>query len=107
MTTLTYLQQALTENFEQLESQLAGKRYDEALVSMDYRLSLIDRLLLLVESKPALKQDAILLATMLSQQEESMKKVASTHHQAIFNELFSIGLASKARQIYSVNSKEF
>lgn len=107
MATLASLQQALTENYEQIESLLASKSYDIALVSMDYRQSLIERLLLLVENDPTLKQDAILLATVLSRQEESMKKVASDHHQVIFKKLSSIGLASKAKQIYSVNSKEF
>lgn len=107
MTSLASLQQLLTDNYEQLQSLLTSKRYDEALICMDYRLSLIDRLLQLVESEPALKQDTILLTTMLSRQEESIKNVASAHHQAIFNELSAIGLASKAKQIYSVNSKEF
>ncbi|EKP0312390.1 hypothetical protein ACEUBE_05680 [Aeromonas veronii] len=107
MTTLASLQQALTENYEQLQYLLARKSYDDALVCMDYRISLIDRLLYLVESEPSLKQDATLLATLLFQQEESMKKVASDHHKIISNELSAIGLASKAKQIYSVNSKEF
>ncbi|MCQ4052391.1 MULTISPECIES: hypothetical protein [Aeromonas] len=107
MTTLAALQQALTDNYEQLQYLLARKSYDDALVCMDYRISLIDRLLYLVESEPSLKQDATLLATLLFQQEESMKKVASNHHKIILNELSAIGLASKAKQIYSVNSKEF
>ena len=107
MTTLASLQQALTENYEQLQYLLARKSYDDALVCMDERISLIDRLLHLVESEPSLKQDAALLATLLFQQEESMKKVASDHHKIIFNELSVIGLATKAKQIYSVNSKEF
>lgn len=107
MTTLASLQQALTENYEQLQYLLARKSYDDALVCMDYRISLIDRLLYLVESEPSLKQDATLLATLLFQQEESMKKVVSDHRKIIFNELSVIGLASKAKQIYSVNSKEF
>ncbi|HDO1315392.1 MULTISPECIES: hypothetical protein [Aeromonas] len=107
MTTLASLQQALTENYEQLQYLLARKSYDDALVYMDYRISLIDRLLHLVESEPSLKQDATLLAALLFQQEESMKKVASDQHKIIFNELSVIGLASKAKQIYSVNSKEF
>ncbi|MFQ2124844.1 hypothetical protein ACK33G_09955 [Aeromonas jandaei] len=107
MTTLAALQQALTDNYEQLQYLLARKSYDDALVCMDYRISLIDRLLYLVESEPSLKQDATLLATLLFQQEESMRKVASNHHKIIFNELSAIGLASKAKQIYSVNSKEF
>ena len=107
MTTLAALQKALTDNYEQLQYLLARKSYDDALVCMDYRISLIDRLLYLVESEPSLKQDATLLATLLFQQEESMKKVASNHHKIIFNELSAIGLASKAKQIYSVNSKEF
>ncbi|QWL58317.1 hypothetical protein HQ400_08465 [Aeromonas jandaei] len=107
MTSLASLQQALTENYEQLQYLLASKSYDDALVCMDYRISLIDRLLYLVESEPSLKQDATLLATLLFQQEESMKKVVSDHHQLIFNELSAIGLASKAKQIYRLNSKEF
>ncbi|WP_348686435.1 hypothetical protein [Aeromonas bestiarum] len=107
MATLASLQQALTENYEQLESLLASKSYDNALVSMDSRLYLIERLLRLVENEPNLKQEAMLLATVLSRQEESLKKVASDHHQVIFEKLSSIGLASKAKQIYSVNSKEF
>lgn len=108
MTTLASLQQALTENYEQLQYLLARKSYDDALVCMDYRISLIDSLLYLVEREPSLKQDANLLATLLFRQEESMKKVASDHHQIIFNELSAIGLASKAKQIYnSVSSKEF
>ena len=106
MTTLASLQQLLTENYEQLKCLLARKRYDEALVSMDYRLSLIDSLLLLVESDPTLKQDTILLATLLSRQEESMKNMASDHQHAIFKELSLISLASKAKKIYSVNYKE-
>ena len=106
MTTLASLQQALTENYEQLQYLLARKSYDDALVCMDYRISLIDRLLYLVEREPSLKQDANLLATLLFRQEESMKKVASDHHQIIFNELFVIGLANKAKKMYHVNSKE-
>lgn len=107
MTSLVSLQQLLTDNYEQLQSLLTSKRYDEALICMDYRLSLIDRLLHLVESEPTLQQDAKLLAVIISRQEESMKNVASVHHQAIFKELSSIGLASKAKKVYRVNSKEF
>ncbi|MCJ7974228.1 hypothetical protein ACUVMQ_03335 [Aeromonas veronii] len=107
MTTLASLQQALTENYEQLQDLLARKSYVDALSCMDYRISLIDRLLYLVESEPSLKQDATVLATLLFRQEESMKKVASDHHQLIFNELSAIGLASKAKRIYSANRKEF
>ncbi|HHJ4202502.1 hypothetical protein [Aeromonas veronii] len=107
MTSLASLQQLLTDNYEQLQSLLTSKRYDEALICMDYRLSLIDRLLHLVESEPTLQQDANLLAAIISRQEESMKNVASVHHQAIFKELSSIGLASKAKKVYRVNSKEF
>lgn len=107
MTSLASLQQLLTDNYEQLQSLLTSKHYDEALICMDYRLSLIDRLLHLVESEPTLQQDAKLLAVIISRQEESMKNVASVHHQAIFKELSSIGLASKAKKVYRVNSKEF
>ncbi|QNF18689.1 hypothetical protein FT669_19405 [Aeromonas jandaei] len=107
MRSLASLQQLLTDNYEQLQSLLTSKRYDEALIGMDYRLSLIERILHLVESEPALKQDAILLATIISRQEENMINVASVHHKAIFKELSSIGLASKAKKMYRVNSKEF
>ena len=107
MTSLASLQQLLTDNYDQLGSLLTSQRYDEALICMDYRLFLIDRFLDLAESEPALKQDVILLAAIISQQEESMKNVASLHHQAIFKELSPIGLASKAKKIYRVNSKEF
>lgn len=107
MTTLASLQQALTENYELLQYLLARKSYVDALSCMDYRISLIDRLLYLVESEPSLKQDATVLATLLFRQEESMKKVASDHHKLIFNELSAIGLASKAKRIYSANRKEF
>lgn len=107
MMTLASLQQALTENYERIELFLARKSYDEALVSMDHRLILIEHLLQLVENEPELQQDVRVLAVMLSQQEERMKSLASHHHQTIFKELSSIGLASKAKQIYYVNSKEF
>lgn len=106
-TTLAYLQQALTENHEQLSSLLANRNYDEALVSMDNRLLLIDSLLQLVDNEPTLKQEAIALSTMLFRQEVSMKTVALEHHQAIFKELSSIGLANKAKKIYRVNSEGF
>lgn len=104
--TLASLQQAFTENYEQIESFLAQKKYNDALAYMDDRLVLIDHLLRLVENEPELQQEAILLAAMLSQQEESMKNLACHHHQTIFKELSSIGLASKAKKIYKVNSKE-
>ncbi|AGM43659.1 hypothetical protein [Aeromonas hydrophila] len=107
MNTLPSLQREFTENYEQLESLLSSKSYNEALISMDYRLSLIERFLHLIEDEPTLKQDAMLLSIILSRQEENMKNIASEHHQAIFKELSSIGLASKAKQIYIVNSKEF
>ncbi|MCX0438357.1 hypothetical protein ACET85_06855 [Aeromonas veronii] len=107
MTTLASMQQALTENYEQLQYLLARKSYVDALSCMDYRISLIERLLHLVESEPSLKQDATVLATLLFRQEKSMKKVASDHHQLILNELSAIGLASKAKRIYSANRKEF
>lgn len=107
MATLASLQQALTDNYEQIEFLLARKNYDEALVSMDHRLVLIENLLRLVKNKPEQQQDALVLAAMLSLQEESMRNLASHHHQTIIKELSSIGLASKAKQIYHVNSKDF
>lgn len=107
MMTLAFLQQALTENYEQIESFLAKENYNDVLVNMDNRLVLIEHLLHLVEKEPELKQDALLLSAMLSLQEESMRNLASHHHQAIFKELSSIGLASRAKKIYRVNSKEF
>ncbi|KRW64380.1 hypothetical protein AO724_01685 [Aeromonas allosaccharophila] len=105
--TLASLQQALTDNYEQIESFLSQKKYNDALAYMDVRLVLIDHLLRLVENEPELQQEALLLAAMLSLQEERMKNLACHHHQTIFKELSSIGLASKAKKIYNVNSKEF
>ncbi|HEH9416810.1 TPA: hypothetical protein SIA31_000804 [Aeromonas sobria] len=90
-----------------MEFLLENKSYDEALVSMDHRLMLIQHLSGLVSSDPWQRQDALLLAATLSLQEESMKILASHHHQSIVKELSSIGLANKAKQVYSVNSKEF
>ncbi len=107
MTTLASLQQAFTENCAQIEFFLESKSYDEALVTMDSRLILIEELLRLAANEPGLKQDVIRLAATLSEQEESMKNLASHHHHTVFHELSSIGVASKAKRIYSVNSKEF
>ncbi|ANB69868.1 hypothetical protein ACTG2W_04705 [Aeromonas sp. 96A] len=105
MISLTSLQQALTDNYEQIESLLSKKCYDEASVRMDYRQSLIESLLQLVENKQNLKQDAMLLAAIIYKQEESMKKMASDHQKLIFKKLSSIGLASKAKRVYSENIK--
>ncbi|MBL0560688.1 hypothetical protein [Aeromonas hydrophila] len=107
MATLASLQQKFTENCAQIKFLLEMKNYDGALVAMDDRLILVDHLLRLVAHEPSLEQDVILLAAMLSQQEESMINLASYHHQTVFQELSSIGMASKVKKFYSVNSKEF
>ena len=107
MFTLASLQQDITDNYKHIECLLKEKSYNEALTSMEHRLFLIDSLLRLVENDPALRKNVASLAEMLSRQEEILIKVTTNHHQAIFKELSSIGLASKAKQIYSMNSKEF
>lgn len=107
MDTVLSLRNELTENSSSMETLLQQQRYDEALLCMDDRLALIARLALLVKDDPTQRQEVAILAAALSIQEENMKALAASHHQAISKQLAQLGRASKAEQAYHMYSKEF
>ena len=100
------LRNELMENPSLVETVLQQQRYDEALLHMDDRLSLIARLAQLVKDDPTQQKAVATLAATLSIQEENMKALVANHHQAIFQQLARLGRASKAEQAYQMYSKE-
>ncbi|MFM4716023.1 hypothetical protein ACEUD2_11935 [Aeromonas veronii] len=107
MSTLLSLQQDLVDNYRSITSLLHQESYDEALVSMDHRLELIECLLQLVEDDPTQLPDAKKLSAGLHEQEENLRALASQHHQVIFKKLFNIGRGDKVKLAYRLNSKEY
>ena len=107
MDTVLSFRNALTENASSMAALLQQQRYDEALLCMDDRLALIACLAQLVKDDPTQRQEVAILAAALSIQEENMKTLAASHHQAISKQLARLGRASKAEQAYHMYSKEF
>ncbi|MEV3812002.1 hypothetical protein [Aeromonas allosaccharophila] len=107
MISLPSLQQDLEDSYRSITSLLHNENYDEALVSMDHRLELIEYLLNLVENDPTQLPDAKRLSAGLHEQEENLRALASQHHQIIFRKLFNIGRGDKIKLAYRLNSKEY
>ncbi|WP_429174457.1 hypothetical protein [Aeromonas salmonicida] len=107
MSSLLSLQQDLEDSYRSITSLLQNENYDEALVSMDHRLGLIECLLKLVEGDPTQLPDAKKLSAGLYEQEENLRTLASQHHQIIFRKLFNIGRGDRVKLAYRLNSKEY
>ncbi|ELM3615282.1 hypothetical protein RYR54_000894 [Aeromonas sobria] len=96
----------LTENSFLIKFLLQQQQYDDALLHMDKRLILIERLVQIVKSDPTLKLDGEIISTTLLTQEKSMIELATRHHKDIFMRLADFGRASKVEQAYRLHSKE-
>jgi hypothetical protein len=105
--TLTSLNEALQDNFYLIMGLLQQQQYDEAVLCMDNRLSLIEQLVELAKECPLQQQAAAEFAATLSIQEEKLKALTISYHNIVFKKLVQVGKGNKAGQAYNLNSKEF
>lgn len=106
-TALTALEEALMENDRLMEIALKLQQYDQALLYMNDRLVLIEKLTQLAKEDPTQQWAVSSLAGILASQEENLKHQAFSHYRAILEELQRISRANRAGKAYRVNSKEF
>lgn len=100
---MEYLENSATE----LASLLQQRDYENALGLMDERVNHISQMVAMIKQHSPPQTDIDSIYMVLSQQELSLKKIATEHHQEIALKLARLGKVSKAEHVYRVNSKEF